>query len=252
MNTAKILTHTFGLMQLAAACAFAYPWKATDFICTNANAIVDYAPGVFEQIEFLPHVIGVCDIICTGEVLSTNDGHSAKLAVDEILWGHLPSTNILIRNVYTHFMNDRISVEPSHRYLVCAFTNNWWGDEFKPNEEKAFIALYEYLSPTSRPPDNAVFGDYRLMSDVGSVIDFDLLEYDGTNYWDATRSFITNFVDLARIQNNPAVAHDRIYEITRSRDLLSRLPKVLRSQLRRYKLWYYERGKSWSDYPPSP
>ena len=43
-----------------------------------------------DELSIFPHSLCNSDFICTGTPTSTNDGHSAEIAVDEILWGSSP------------------------------------------------------------------------------------------------------------------------------------------------------------------
>ncbi len=50
-----------------------------------------------DELCIFPHSLCISDFIGTGTPTSTNDGHSIEFAVDEVLWGEAPSTNITVR-----------------------------------------------------------------------------------------------------------------------------------------------------------
>ena len=61
--------------------------QATPLVCTDHP----------DELTIFPHSLCIADFICTGTPTSTNGGYSAEFAVDEILWGSAPSTNVTIR-----------------------------------------------------------------------------------------------------------------------------------------------------------
>ena len=218
--------------------ANAYPgaWESL-FLTNNPNVKPPFKSS--EVTWLFPHQVAVGDLICTGTVLSTNKGWSAEFAVDEILWGYVASSNITIRRV------DRLPLEEFHideRYLVVAFTNNWWGDL----RDHAFIRnstryLYDFISPTSRPPDQAVFDDHRICIPRDGVISFDYIVENGTNYWEGTRTFITNFLEIAKFQQDERKAYEWLYNLSHANtNFYRRLPRKIRSELYVY-MWmrYY-------------
>ena len=66
-------------------------------LCHGVHATPWRNTGRPDELSIFPHSLCNSDFICTGTPTSTNDGHSAEFAVDEILWGSSPSTNITIR-----------------------------------------------------------------------------------------------------------------------------------------------------------
>ena len=220
----------------------AFPFNSYVLVPTNECWIYEHNPYVFEPLRLLPHQAGVCDLICTGQVLSTNDGHSAEVAVDEVVWGSVTASNITVRHVYYGRPGDELFFKNGHWYLIFAFTNNWWTNTRNP-EVSAFHSLYEYLPPTQRPQNNAVFNDYRLMDPLDCAIDFSLIDYGGTNHWDATRTFITNFTAIARQRHDLVAARDLIYNTLARRELWEPLPRFFVRNLSRYKRLYYEYPK---------
>ncbi len=194
-------------------------------------------PHSFLPVELMPHQVAVSDLVCTGRVLSTNDGRTVDFAIDDLVWGSPPSTNVTLEEVHRRWPLE--TLRPGHKYLVFAFTNDWWGTGWQaPNI--GFNRLLDYITPTSRPPGGAVFDGYRIMSEKESVIDFDWLDYGGTNYWEATRAFITNFNEVARVRHDPAAAKNLVYDTLTNRESRAALPLVVLSKLRRYSYFYYE------------
>ena len=225
-----------------ACVALAFPFNPYDIVSTNEEGIVDYDLYVFRQLCLTPHQAGVCDLICTGQVLSTNDGHSAEVAVDEVVWGCAATSNITVRNVYCESAGDELFFKNGRRYLIFAFTNNWWTNTRDP-DVSAFHSLYEYLPPTRRPQNNAVFNDYRLMDPWECAIEFSRIDYDGTNRWPATRTFITNFTYIARQRHDLRAARDLIYDTLARRELWEPLPRFFVRSLSFYKDLYFEYPK---------
>ncbi len=223
-----------GALLLSSLAAWAYPRTARELVTTIGTGDLD--SSFYSQLELFPHQVAVCDLICTGMVLSTNDGWSACFSVDEILWGHVSSTNITLRCVDTHRDTNFLH---QGRYLILAFTNNWWtGDGFIEN--KSFAHLYDYITPTSRPSSCAVFDDYRILSPRGGAISFEHIIFGGMNYWEGTRTFITNFNDIARIQHSERNAYVKFYYLNSDTNLLSTLPVKLGRQLFMYKRQRYD------------
>ena len=213
------------------------------------SASYESDPNDFDQLKRFPHQVASCDFIGTGMVLATNDGYSATLAVGEILWGHAASSNITVRQVDASLPTEFLL---GKQYLVLAYTNDWWNGAYSSGRSYAYtngcwkgtyshnkislISLYDYTSPTNRPPSHAVFSDYRILTPRGSAISFDKIIVGGTNYWDATRTFITNFIDIAKFQNSNEQAYKCIAKIVHNED--PRLPKDLFLQVF---LYYVER-----------
>ncbi len=230
-------------LSLCVCGALAFPFNPYVLVPTNECWIYEHNPYVFRPLRLLPHQAGVCDLICTGRVLSTNDGHSAEVAVDEVVWGSVATSNISVRHIYYGSAGDELLFKNEHRYLLFAFTNNWWTNKRNP-EVSAFHSLYEYLPPTQRPQNNAVFSDYRLMDPLDCAIDFNLIDYDGTNHWPATRAFITNFTYIARQRHDLGAARDLIYDTLARRELWEPLPRFFVRNLSYYKKWHFEYPQS--------
>ena len=243
MNKVANRVLLIGGLSLCVCGTLAFPFDSYVLVPTNECWIYEHDPYFFRPLRLLPHQTGVCDLICTGQVLSTNDGHSAEVAVDEVVWGSAATSNITVRHVYYGRPGDKLLFKNGHRYLLFAFTNNWWTNKRNP-DVSAFHSLYEYLPPTQRPQNNAVFSDYRLMDPLACAIDFSLIDYDGTNHWDATRTFITNFTYIARQRHDLGAARDMIYETLAKQELREPLPRFLRANLRHYKYLYFEYPKS--------
>ena len=194
------------------------------------------APQAFEKwrcermpVFGIPRVFGVCDLVCAGLVTSTNDGLSANLAIDDIAWGHAASSNITIRSVAER---KKLDLCPGHRYMVCAFTNNWWHASGSWFEDPVY--LNKYLSPTSLPPDRVFFDDYRIPLVDFAVVDFKYIDYDGTNYWGGLRSFITNFTYTARVLQDKDVADEVVRGVFVDKSRERALPMLFRALLSFY------------------
>ena len=206
------------------------------------------------QYSQLPHQAGVCDVIFAGTVVSTNFNDktpeypyyelpAAEFAVDDVLWGTVALSNITVRSIYPadgfHFL-------PQERYLVCAFTNNWWANEGRFDTD--YERLYHYLSITSRPPGNVVFDDYRTMCPRYTAIPFSRINQNGSNYWPRTRAFVTNLVDIARIRGDEMLMRQTLINVLDNRGANSGLPPYLLRWL-----WLYQTTRDdWLDGPPRP
>lgn len=201
----------------------------------------------FTELLLFPHQVAISDIICTGSVVSNYDGTVAEFAIGETLWGSLPSTNILIRSADEEHI--KLAVKPGTGYLVFAFTNNWWSDMEKYDysfADAAVAFLSDFITPEDLPASRAVFPECRVMSPQGtvftegSIIEFSKFQVNGTNYWPGTRSFITNFLDITRIQHDNRKAFQKLkayfYE---SRESATIPPWVLR-QLHLYYGFRYQ------------
>ncbi len=235
-----------------AAICFSLSAKAQDILprVKSFDKEIDECPEIRMQVELLPHQIAVCDFICAGTVLSTNDGYSASLAVQEVVWGQTPTSNILVRCVDP--------AEPTgfllnNKYLVAAYTNNWWPKGTKTHNhfdyvDETILATFDYNTPTSHPPDNAVFEDFRILSDWASTLNFDTIATGETNLWENTRTFITNFIDLAKIQHDETKVHKLVYDLAEGKKrFASGLPLLFRAYIIKY---YWSRFKSWRIPPP--
>ena len=200
-------------------------------------------------VKYFPHQVAVSDLICTGTVVTTNDGRSAEFVVDEVLWGQVASSNITIRRVgeWQDWENPSNSVFFSGlgRYLVLAYTNNWWskcGSWESSCEHESVIQLYDYITSTSRPPDHAVFEGYCIPDILNNMISFDDdIIVGGTNYWVGTRMFITNFNDIARIQHDELKAYEWFYNLNSNTNMLKILPPRIKRILWGYKYFRYDR-----------
>ena len=196
---------------------------------------------LYAQLWQFPHQVAVCDFIGTGTVLATNDGFSASIAVGETLWGHAASSNITVRQVDVSLPSE---FTLGKQYLVMAYTNDWWDGIYSMDNSQAYsngclrgwfdqeditlLNLYDYNTPTSRPPSLAVFNDYRILRPRCNAISFDRINEGGTKYWDATRTFITNFIDIAKFQNSDEQAYKYIAKVVHGEG--PKLPKFLRIQ----------------------
>ncbi len=201
-----------------------------------SDIIADYGPGYFSQTQNTIHQIAVCDSIFSGTVIATNDGYSAELSVSETIWGHIPSSNIIVRCVD---MTTATRLLPNVQYLVLAYTNNWWADTHRDFSDNTLWHLYNYIAVTSRPPNHAVFSDFRILNPAYSAISFDEINFGGTNYWLETKSFVTNFISITKVQQNEKQAHDRIDSILFGTEKPYTLPPVLSKFLMSYKIMRY-------------
>lgn len=200
-------------------------------IC-EAGFYNDFA--LYTDLLIFPHQIAIADVICTGTAVTNCNGEVALFSVDECLWGALPSLDIRIRCADDQ---DRVIMKSEQRYLVFAFTNNWWSEGSRLGEsfcDTSVQYLSEFLSPTSRPPDNAVFSECRIMNSRRSVFNFNMFESGGTNYWQGTRTFITNFLEISRIQQSETNAFLKIDSILGSKPESERLPPWILRQLLHY------------------
>ena len=223
MEKAIISTEVACACSLFAMAAFAYPMTAKERM--SSDVILELTPTDIEQIMCPPHQIAVCDLICTGTITSTNDGYSAVMAVDEILWGTVASSNITVRYLAD---STPIHVNRNAKYLIMAFTNDWWfcQSTWDTREDPTFEYLYDYLTPTSRPPSGAVFDDCRIMTSR-SIFDFNRIERAETNYWPEVRTFITNYLEIAKIQHDEKKAHAFIYSLFNDPNAKHLLPPPL-------------------------
>ena len=207
---------------------------------------VDHGPFVYDQLEQFPHQVAVGDFIGTGMVLATNDGYSATLAVGEVIWGQATSSNITVQCVDKKTPTE---FNLGGNYLVLAYTNDWWAGAYTNDLDDwvyedgdiTLLNLYDYNTPTSRPPSLAVFNDYRILRPRCSAISFDWINEGGTNYWDATRTFITNFIDIAKFQNSDEKAYKYISKVIHGEG--PRLPRFLMVQTYVYYLERFDEDK---------
>lgn len=183
---------------------------ASLFLILQAFACSLYGIGFLNATQDVfkgfPHQIGVADIICTGTVLTNND-EFAELSLNEVLWGYAPSSNITVRCLE---IDDKPAFMHNEEYLVFAYTNNWWGREklsILDIYESSDMYLLDFLAITNRPANNALFSEFRIINSTQSVMRLDDLVVGGTNYWPATRTFITNFIEITRIKHDEAEAY---------------------------------------------
>ena len=200
-------------------------------------------PEPYDVVANFAHQVAVSDLICTGTVVSTNDGRSAEFVVDEVLWGQAASSNITIRRVgkWQDWENPSNSdfFSKLGRHLLLAYTNNWWTG--RSVHALSVINLYDYITPTSRPPDHAVFDDYRVLDIWNGLVSFDdWIIVGGTNYWEGTRTFITNFNDIARIQHDELKAYEWFYNLNSNTNMLKILPPKIKRGLWGYKWLRYD------------
>ena len=219
------------------------------------RAVADKSGMWIVEVSQLPHQAGICDVIFAGTVLSTNytdkspistslELPAAEFAVDDVIWGTITSSNVTVGCIYPH---DGFAFQRGERYLVCAFTNNWWADmgRFDTDYER----LSDYLSVTGRPPRNAVFNDYRTMFPRDTAIPFRYLDYKGTNRWEATRDLVTNLVHIARVRRDDQLMRETIKTIIDDRTN----PKCLPGHVIRNLKLYYSFRHDWKDNPiPTP
>ena len=216
------------------------------------GAIADESPSSLHRISLLPHQAGICDIIFAGTILSTNftvqspayrylKSPAAEFAVDDVLWGTLASSNIVVGSVYPSDGDDFMAGE---RYLVCAFTNNWWANTSR--DDRVYNRLWNYLSVTGAPPGNAVLDGYRTIYPHYSVIPFSQINYGGTNRWDATRALVTNLVHIARVRRDDELMRKTIKTILNDRQNTNGLPTRVIRQLAYYEGLCY----GWEDRTP--
>lgn len=200
----------------------------SDALTQNQPGEVTYS-CIYEapQIETVTHQIAVCDLICTGTIVSTNDGFSAEMAVEETLWGQVAASNITVRYLED---NTPTGFEQGRKYLILAFTNNWWHQ----NPFLTYRYPYDFVPPDGQPP---VFGDCRLLCHKGAV-DFRRIDTEKTNYWEGVRTYITNFIEITKIEADERKAHEYIYSTFNDKDAFRRLPGPIQPDLFMY---YYER-----------
>lgn len=211
-------------------------------ICHDTIALPDPFPdnAATDRFSIFPHSLCNSDFICTGTPISTNNESSTEFAVDEILWGTAPSTNVTMR--YFFRPEERYRFQLGERYLVCAFTNNWWTG-VRDDSFYAEYILSRCVTETNRPPNNAVLDGYYILDDRRSVIPFSQINYGGTNYWDAVRTFATNIIDIAKHKGDDKKVVQLAISILDDPDKSSKFPKRIIRNLAIYELYYYDGGR---------
>ena len=203
----------------------------------------------------LPHQAGICDLIFAGTtidgtIVSTNGECAADFIVEDVLWGHVNSSNITVRSLsrkYTDYIY-QFAFAPNERYLVCAFTNNWWANQSWG--DTYFQRLFHGLSITSCPPGNAVFDSYRTMYPPFTVIPFSQINFEGSNYWPVTRALVTNLVDIVRIRGDEDLLRQTITNIVGGGWAKSGLPPFIWNNVLDYKEDRYDWFESFPKQPP--
>lgn len=181
-----------------------------------------------------PHQITVADMICTGTVLTNNRDH-AVLSIEELFWGNTPSSNITVRILQN---DDSPAFIEDDRYLVFAYTNNWWGSSkvwlgyIWDTANEHLLKPRPYNGSTNA---SSFFDDYMIMNSSQSVINIKSLRTGETNYWPATRKFIVDFIRISRILNDDTEAYRYIWHAIRE----GGLDKMERHRLRKYSLFHY-------------
>ena len=188
------------------------------------------------ELSIFPHLVCIADFMGTGTAVSTNDGHSATFSVDEVLWGATSETDITIRHLDPR---TAIDFQSGGRYLLCAFTNNWWIME-KDSYDRIYDTLSHCVTATNRPPDNAVFNDYRVIDKKRCAIPFTRFEQDGTNYWDAVRTFTTNLIDIAKVRGDDEMVKEKVISTIGDSVKFRGLPRFLQIQLLLYQWHLYQ------------
>ena len=207
---------------------------------SKVSAAPMHVRGRPDELCIFPHSICIADFICTGTPVSTNDGHSAELAVEEILWGAAPSTNITIRQLIP--VGGNLYFKYGEKYLVCAFTNNWWSMSREDGFDVDYT-LSQCVTATNRPPNNAVFEDYVLMEDDRSVIPFSAINEGGTNYWDVVRTFATNIINIAKREGDDDKVRQAVVSIIDDPQEYLKFPIRIRRHFLLYEWFFYDGGK---------
>ena len=239
--------------------------KCTVLACLSISILLlagkilanEESPYATMELSRLPHQTGICDLIFTGTVVdgtivSNNEDCAADFVVDDVLWGHVNSSNITIRSVSREdtIYGIQFGFVPNERYLVCAFTNNWWANQ--SSDDTYYERLCRYLSITSCPPGHAVFDGYRTMLPPFTTIPFSNINHNGSNYWPRTRALVTNLVNIARIRNDEQQMRHTITNLIGVGWAKSGLPPYIWNQLWMYKSDRYDFADSLSSPPPQP
>ena len=207
-----------------------------------------------DELALFPHSLCNSDFICTGTPTSTNDGNSAEFAVDEILWGAAPSTNVTMQYFVTP--EERYKFQLGERYLVCAFTNDWWSVrrpnpsfEFtndwwsvrrtNPSFEEGYV-LSQCVTETNRPPNNAIFEKFVVLDNRRGAIPFKHINYGGTNYWDKVRTFATNIIYIAKHEGDDDKVRSIVLSILADRQKREQFPAPIVRNFILYKFFFCE------------
>ncbi len=212
------------------------------FMIGVETASAMWPPFHYGDIAVFPHLVGIADLIFTGTPVSTNGDVSAEFIVDEVLWGHVTGTNITVRD-YSPYHNPAYQL--GEKYLVGAFTNDWWINryDFGPNN-----ALLHFVPATNPPPTGIFFNDYLLLYRHHSVIPFSSIEYGGTNYWEGTRTLITNLLDVGRVRCDEGKVREIVESAINDAGNSRRLPLFVIRKMMLYKAFRYD----WEDFLSQP
>ena len=218
-----------------------FAWTAAFILfCLGSQATPLVCTGRPDELTIFPHSLCIADFICTGVPTSTNGGYSTEFAVDEILWGAASSTNVTIRSDVP--LGDGLGLQPGERYLICAFTNDWWSvgpdDYFYYTE----YTLSKCVTETNRPPNSAVFDAYVLIENKQSAIPFSYINYGGTNYWDSVRTLTTNIIDVAKHKGDDDWVKNKVLSILADPQKRRQFPEPVVRQMILYKMFFYDRG----------
>lgn len=205
----------------------------------------DESPYAVVELSLLPHQTGICDVIFTGTaidgtIVSNNEECAADFVVDDVLWGRVTSSNITVRSLPREETSYAypFTFVAGERYLVCAFTNNWWANQSW--DDTYYERLCGYLSITSSPPGNMLFDEYRTMLPRFTAIPFSKINFNGSNYWYATRALVTNLVDIARVRGDEQLMRQTITNCVGNGWAKSGLPPVIWKHLWSYKSDRYD------------
>lgn len=191
-------------------------------------------PLYWGDIAIFPHLVGVADTIFTGTVVATNGYDSADFVVDEVIWGGIPGTNVTVRDFNPE---PGIPYSLGEKYLVGAFTNDWWKGAGSFGQDRE---LLRYVPATNRPPSGRLLDGYRLVERWRSAIPFERICYGGTNYWEGTRTLITNLIDVGRVQCDEEKVREIVMSIIKDKDNSRKLPSYVRRQTRLYLHFRYD------------
>jgi hypothetical protein len=206
------------------------------FMLCNGTATATWPPSYYRFIAILPHLVGIADVIFTGTPVATNGDASAEFVVDDVVWGCVSATNIIVRDLSPYDNSPYILGE---KCLVGAFTNDWWMG-FKNGHYGQDDALLHYVPATNRPPDGRVFNDYVLFCRDSNVIPLSRFVDKGTNYWEGTRTLITNLIDIGRIQCDEGKVREIVESIVNDKSNSRKLPFYVRRLMILYKSDRYD------------